>query len=374
MPPRIVFFMSDLEVGGLQRHAIDLTEQLRQRGWFARIVVSRDNISPNLTTHMSPADYILLRETRRMLDPRSWPRQWQTVSQLRPDIVVGVGQMPINLLAIWKSLGRLDAKLACTFGTTIPRPRDWTRRPLFSWALKRTDSLIYCSKLQADFWKHKGIGSKKDVVIYNGVDTSWFRPATAEERLRARQLVGLSHDDLVFGLVGAFRPEKNHMQLVRAVERLRAIGIPAKAVFIGNGATRRAVEENVNALGLSNDVIFAGEHSDVRPFISAFDAGVLCSVAVETFSIAALELMASGVPMVHSRLGGATEMIDDGVDGLLFDIGDTDQLVESLKHFNSPLYRETMSKRARDKVIRLFGLDGMVSQYIDLFQTIRHPD
>jgi glycosyltransferase involved in cell wall biosynthesis len=140
MKPRIVIFMSDLEVGGLQRHAIDLAKQLRQRDWFVRIVVSRDNISPNLTAQMNPDDYVLLRERRRMLDPRSWPRQWRTIADLHPDLVVGVGQMPIDLLAIWKALGKLNAGLVCTFGTTIPRPRDWMRRPLFAWAIRRTDS------------------------------------------------------------------------------------------------------------------------------------------------------------------------------------------------------------------------------------------
>jgi len=370
MHPRVVFFMSDLEVGGLQRHAIGLAEQLRRRGWFAHIVVGRDNISPNLTAHMAPSDFTLLRERRRMLDPRSWPRQWRTVSAFRPDVVVGVGQMPIDLLAMWKSLGKLDAGLACTFGTTIPRPRDWMRRPLFAWALKRTDSLVYCSRLQADFWKRKRIGSKNDIVIYNGVDTDQFRPATPEERLAGRRELGLSAEDLVFGLIGAFRPEKNHMQLVDAVRRLREGGLPAKAVFIGGGATRSAVQDGANALGLADHVVFAGEHSDVRRFIHALDVGVLCSVAVETFSIAALELMASGVPMVHSRLGGAAELIDDGRDGRIFEIGNTDQLVDVLSSFNDGEYRKTMSGRARDKVIRRFGLDGMVDQYVELFQTI----
>jgi glycosyltransferase involved in cell wall biosynthesis len=202
------------------------------------------------------------------------------------------------------------------------------------------------------------------------VDTNHFRPATPRERLEGRHELGLSADDLVFGLVGAFRPEKNHMQLVDAVRRLRETGLPAKAVFIGDGSMRSAVEEGVNALGLADHVVFAGEHSDVRRLIHALDVGVLCSVAVETFSIAALELMASGVPMVHSRLGGASELIDDGQDGRIFQIGNTDQLVDALASFGDSEYRKALSVRARDKVVRRFGLHGMVDQYLELFQMI----
>jgi glycosyltransferase involved in cell wall biosynthesis len=208
------------------------------------------------------------------------------------------------------------------------------------------------------------------MVIYNGVDTKWFSPATPTQRLSARTTLGLQADDLVFGLVGAFRPEKNHMQLVEAVKRLREAGRAAKVLFIGSGVTRPEVERQVVAMGLADHVIFAGEHSDVRGFIAALDAGVLCSVAVETFSIAALELMASGVPMVHSRLGGAAELIEDGVDGQIFDIGNTDQLVAALARFAEPTYRMKMSAAARGKVLRAFGIAEMVDQYVTLFEDI----
>jgi len=367
MSLRVVFFMPNLAVGGLQRHAIDLAEELRCRGYFAKIIICRDYVSSNLQSQMAPDDYILLDEQRKMLDPRSWPRQWRAINTLRPDIVIGVSQTPIIVLAILKALGKLKAKLGCTFGTTIPRPRDWMRRPLFKWALRRTDALIYCSTLQAAFWRRKGLRSLRDMVIYNGIRTDAFAPAGAL-RDEARKALAFAADDVVFGLVGAFRPEKNHGQLVDAVWRLRADGFPAKAVFIGDGATRPQVQARVTELGLGDHILFAGEHADVRPWIRALDAGVLCSVAVETFSIAALELMASGMPMIHSRLGGAAEMIDDGVDGFIFDIGNTDQLVAAMKALADPAVRATMSAAARDKVLTKFTMDAMVAQYIDLFE------
>jgi glycosyltransferase involved in cell wall biosynthesis len=368
--PRVVFFLSDLEVGGLQRHAIDLAAHLRRRGYFSNLVVSRDNVSPRLLAGMATDDYVLLNETRKMLDPRSWPRAWKTVAGFRPDVVVGVGQTPLNLMALGKTFGQLDAGLVCTYGTTIPRPRDWRRRPLFRWALRRTDTLAYCSRNQADFCKTLGLGSRRDMVIYNGVDTEAHRPASPAEKIDARSAIGLSASDYVVGLLGAFRPEKNHGQLVRAVQALRARGIPAKALFIGGGATRPAVEADTAALGMSDHVVFAGEHADVRPLIRAMDVGVLCSTAVETFSLSALEMLSTGVPMVHSRLGGAAEMVQDDLNGFLFPIGDTDRLVEILEALADTPRRERISLSARRHVLENFSIEHMVDQYDSLFRSL----
>ncbi len=362
--------MSDLEVGGLQRHAIDLARRLRARGYFVKLVVARDNVSPRLLEGMQPEDYVLLNDSRRMLDPRSWPRAWRTVAGFRPDVVVGVGPTPPSIMAFGRLAGRVRAKLACTFGTTIPKPRDPSTKPLFGWTMARTDALAYCSQVQAAFWKARGVASRNDVVIYNGVDTEAYRPPSAAERAAGRALVGLADGDYVVGHVGAFRVEKNHVQLVQAVHDLRAEGLPAKGLFVGGGVTRPEIEAKAAALGVTDHIVLAGEHSDVRPFIHAMDMGVLCSTGVETFSLSALEMLSSGVPMVHSLLGGAAEMMRDEVNGYLFPIGDTARLVQVLTEAAAPSVRARLSAAARADILARFAIETMVDQYDVLFRRL----
>jgi glycosyltransferase involved in cell wall biosynthesis len=104
----------------------------------------------------------------------------------------------------------------------------------------------------------------------------------------------------------------------------------------------------------------------VRPFVAAADAVVLCSETVETFSLAALEAMALGKPVVLSEIGGAAEMIRPGENGFLFPVGDTGALVDRLARLVDHRERERMGSRARAKVQALFSETTMVDRYEQL--------
>jgi len=86
---------------------------------------------------------------------------------------------------------------------------------------------------------------------------------------------------------------------------------------VGEGPQRPVIERYAQAHGASAWVSLVGHQNQVERYIAAFDVGVLCSVAHETFSLAALEQMSMGVPAVLSDQGGAREMVDDGVQGFV---------------------------------------------------------
>lgn len=116
---------------------------------------------------------------------------------------------------------------------------------------------------------------------------------------------------------------------------------------------------------MTKHILFAGEQSDVRPFIEACDAGVLCSRAVETFSLSALEFLALGVPMIMSRIGGASEIVRHGENGLLYESGDLPALVSSMVLIADPASRAKMAERARPSLGAL-RLEAMVDNYQSL--------
>ena len=131
-------------------------------------------------------------------------------------------------------------------------------------------------------------------MIYNGVDTELWKPAPEIERCTNRAQLGLGENDYVVGLSAVLRPEKNHVQLVEAIAALRRRGVPARALLIGDGPTRGAVEERARTLGVAEHVIITGFQRDVRPFVAAADTMVLTSFA-EALSLAALEAMATAI-------------------------------------------------------------------------------
>ncbi|MEO8719263.1 MAG: glycosyltransferase, partial [Burkholderiales bacterium] len=177
-----------------------------------------------------------------------------------------------------------------------------------------------------------------------------------------RAALAFREADYVIGLAAVLRPEKNPVQLVDAIARLRAQGIPARALIIGDGPMRAAIEARARALGVGDDVVICGFQHDVRPYIAACDAMALCSWT-EAFSLAALEAMALGKPVVHSDVGGAAEMILPGRNGYLYPAGDTGALVAKLALLAEHAVARSMGVNARKVVQMHFSEKTMVDRY-----------
>lgn len=374
MRPRVTFLVSGLVVGGAERHTVDLRARLKEFGLETNLMVYGPNSSKAVAAHEGAKNAATL-NLKGLPGLAGWRSIRRTLRRQDPDVIVAVNQTMLIIAVAARLLGFTRAKIACVFHSAVLPGNEERQLPFFRLALTMADALIYISRNQKAYWRGRGLWCRRTPVILNGVDLTRFgsggdRPEAVRDRL------GLADTDVVFGLVAAFRPEKNHAQLVDAVAQLRAAGVPAKALFVGDGPTRPSVEERARAQGIEEHVLFTGEQADVRPFIRASDAGVLCSPQSETFSLAALEFLASGVPMVMSDVGGASEIVQHGINGYLFQGGSTPELVECLGHFAEAPVRARLSAGARLSAER-YGVEGMVAQYAgfiaDLAPALRPP-
>jgi glycosyltransferase involved in cell wall biosynthesis len=240
-------------------------------------------------------------------------------------------------------------------------------RPVF----KRCDLLVYVSEKQREYWHSKGFAAKRDMVIHNGVDLERFSDRSdASQRQALRAQCAFSTDDLLIGICAALRPEKAHGDLLRALSLLRERGIPAKALIVGDGPERAAIEQTIAALHLDGCVFITGFKDDVRPYLAICDVVVLASHAIETFSIAALEAMAMGKPLVLTRIGGAEEQVIDGKNGFLYEPGDIGALSEKLAALQSEPARKAMGMASRERVEALFSEGRMMEQFEAQIQTL----
>jgi len=170
-------------------------------------------------------------------------------------------------------------------------------------------------------------------------------------------------DAYVIGICAVFRPEKAHGDLLQAVRRLRDAGVNARVLLIGDGPQRSVIEAEIARLQLGETAAITGFQQDVRPYIASCDVMVLASHAVETFSIAALESMSLGKPLVLTRIGGAAEQVTPGSNGFLFEPGDIDALTQHLTTLADKNLRERMGAQARKIVRDQFTLDKMAAAY-----------
>jgi glycosyltransferase involved in cell wall biosynthesis len=360
---RLAFVTGSLAHGGAERQTLALAERLAARGHACELVHVKGEAG--LVERLPPrAAVVRSLEAKRYLDRRALGALSRRFSSLRPEAVVAANGYA--LLYAWLALraSRSAAPLVVTHHTTrllgAKQSLQMALYRLFFWSAQCT---VFVCESQRAYWRRRGVFSRRTAVIYNGVDTDSFCDVCGpEERARLRATFGFAPQDYVIGMSALLRPEKNHVQLVDAVARLRARGLPARALMIGEGEMRGAVEARARELGVAGDVAITGLKHDVRPYLEACDVVALCSVT-EAFSLAAIEAMAFRRPVVHSAVGGAAEMIIDGRNGLLFPVGDTEALVERLARLADPEVCRLMGDRARGVVEMLFTERGMVDRY-----------
>jgi glycosyltransferase involved in cell wall biosynthesis len=228
---------------------------------------------------------------------------------------------------------------------------------------------VYVSEVQRRFWTERGFPYKSSSVILNGIDVDHFSiEANDSMRDRTRKLLDLDCGQYTLGILAALRPEKNHKQLLESIAFLRRAGRACPVLLvIGDGPLKSELVDISVELGIKDMVRFVGAHIDVRPYIAACDAGVICSTAVETFSLAALEMMAMGKPMIMSDIGGASEMVAHDHNGLLFPKGDALSMSHAIERLSNDDLRARLGHAARATVVERFSIDDMLEHYSQLF-------
>lgn len=304
---------------------------------------------------------------RRLLrSPRAWLRTARAMRQLDADVVFVVNSPVSILTATLRKLGFIRGKIVCVLHSTTLHFNERASWLGFRLVARWLAALVFVSEPQRKSWQARGLRGRA-VVINNGVDLDRFSRRRVDGAAERRAL-GFLSGDYVLGINAALRPEKRHGDLIEALAELRASGLPAKLLVIGDGPERPALEMQVQKLGLAAAVVFAGDQRDVRPFLAAIDVGVLCS-EFETFSLAALETLAMGAPLVSSDVGSMRDIVRPGRNGFLFEPGRVDQLVNRLTRLADPTSRSQMAGEARGSISQ-FSEEAMVRRFDALISSL----
>ncbi|HEV2219560.1 MAG TPA: glycosyltransferase, partial [Casimicrobiaceae bacterium] len=217
-----------------------------------------------------------------------------------------------------------------------------------------------------------GVPASRIQRIINGVDTQAFTPAAVRLPIPGCPFAG--PDTFVFGTVGRLQAVKNQGLLARAFVRLLEMAPDlrnrARLVVIGEGPTRVEVARVLADANLSALAWLPGGRDDVAQALRSFDAFVLPSLA-EGISNTILEAMASGLPVIATRVGGNAELVDDGATGALVPSGDVEVLAQTmLRYARDPELAVAHGRAGRARAERLFSLDAMVGQYTGLYDRL----
>lgn len=212
-----------------------------------------------------------------------------------------------------------------------------------------------------------GVSSAKIEVVYNGIDTDEY-DRTKINQTQFRDEIGIDANTPLTGIVGQLTPWKGHWDFLQAACIIIKTIPHTRFIIVGdtrlpnNNTYRHKLEVRVKTLGLERNVIFTGFRKDIKNIISSFDILINASSA-EPFGMTIIEAMALGVPVIATNAGGVSEIIDDGVNGILFDISDAEQLAQKwINALEKPDFLESIRRNASAIVAEKFLLSNQVNK------------
>jgi glycosyltransferase involved in cell wall biosynthesis len=181
-------------------------------------------------------------------------------------------------------------------------------------------------------------------VIRSGVDVAAIRKTGVDTTAKKREL-GLEPGRPVVGMVAPMKPQKAPLDFVRVAAKVAFRKPEAQFLFVGDGELREAMEAEIAALGLVKSFRLAGWRRDVPAIMRCLDVFVLTS-RWEGLPRVYLEALASGVPVVGTRVDGAAEVVRDGINGYLLAPGDVNGMAERVLHLlSNPTLAADMGRR-----------------------------
>lgn len=246
-----------------------------------------------------------------------------------------------------------------------------TRDIAYRWLPKANHTYVAVSNHLRDALIARGLAAGRVHTVYNGTDLNaedWIVPA---QGLSVRAELGLPAAAELVGQVGRVDAFKGAPILVRAAQEIVAERPNAYFVFVGHAepGIQQALWEEAASFGLEGRLRFMGVRNDVPRLLGAMDVVTLPSVS-EACSMAIIEAMTLGKPVVATRAGGNVELVDDGVTGLLVERSAAELAPAVVRLLADSKERRRMGKAAASRAQGLFTAKGMAAQMESVYQGV----
>ena len=241
--------------------------------------------------------------------------------------------------------------------------RDASFEPVISFAINESDAVTAVSQsLRTDTYKLFGINIDIEVI------PNFLNPTPLNENVVKEIREEYAPDGTPMLIhISNFRPVKRVMDVMEIYKRVNELK-PSILIMVGDGPDRSKAEQFARDNQL-NDVVFVGNVKNPMELLSAADVMLLPSES-ESFGLAALEAMASGVPVVSSNAGGLPELNRHGVSGLMSNVGDVDEMAKQVFYLIEKEERLLKFKDQARERANAFSLEAVLPLYEKLYDKV----
>ncbi|MCG2725903.1 MAG: glycosyltransferase family 4 protein [Elusimicrobia bacterium] len=209
----------------------------------------------------------------------------------------------------------------------------------------------------------------KLIFFRNGVDTGKYSPLSYHEKIKAKNKLGFENKQILL-FVGRLSPEKRIKEFVEIWDELMRkenISQKARLIIVGSGPQEKDIKRAVKIFGLSDSLILAGAQDDLLPYYHAADVFILPSLS-EGLSNSMLEAMSCGLAIMASEVGGAKEVIDEGINGFLFDPFDSQKIKSCINKFlDDDGLALRMGEKSREAVVKKYSMAKVTNELLKIY-------
>jgi glycosyltransferase involved in cell wall biosynthesis len=266
------------------------------------------------------------------------------------------------------------APLARSFGSTliVTRRMDYRPNRVFAPYLfnRAVDGVVAISTGVADSLAASGVDRQRVTVVHSGVDCERFRPPTSQERADSRRALNISDTDFVISAVGALEQRKGHRYLIEAIGVLaaRPASSKVKCFIVGQGSIHKVLQGEIAVSRTLERIKLVGRVDDPREILWASDVFAMPSLK-EGLGVAALEAMASGLPVIASDVGGLREVVKDDSSGFVVPPANAGAIAAAIGRLaESAELRSQMGAAARARVVENYSIETMAARTLALYR------
>ncbi|MBF0236247.1 MAG: glycosyltransferase [SAR324 cluster bacterium] len=347
----VLFLMSSFNIGGAEIDVLNLSSALLKRGYKITVASNGGDLEKQLPEQVrilrmnvsSSSRWMIIFNMLRVF----FYTMFHQVTVLNPQSLKGI---VLGLLA-----GKI---LRIPMIATIHNLHDPEQKADAVKLLNKIpDIVLFVSEYERQKFVEAGLCEDCTRVMYSGIDLDKYTKDTNS---------GQTHNRI--GIIGRLSPEKGVEHGIKAFAKASSNYRNTQLVIVGDGPERGRLEQLVCQLNIASKVRFEGARNDVPQILNNIDFLLLPSLS-ESLSVVAREAMATGKPVVGTRVGGMHELIEHQHNGLLVESGDVNAMAHAISDcVASHEKRESMGTNARNVIENKFSLQRWVANMDDLYR------